>query len=94
MEAGLGLERAHMGIFTELGVLYSKYREAKLMEHIKLFWSRLNIRKMLKACEESAQWEELTFLYLHYDEVRHTATAPSRHGRVPRLADAYASTSA
>merc|ERR1719217_1691667 len=68
MEAGLGLERAHMGIFTELGVLYSKYKEPKLMEHIKLFWSRLNIRKMLKACEESAQWEELTFLYLHYDE--------------------------
>merc|ERR550514_402894 len=68
MEAGLGLERAHMGIFTELGVLYSKYREEKLMEHIKLFWSRLNIRKMLKACEESAQWEEVTFLYMHYDE--------------------------
>merc|ERR1719217_269068 len=68
MEAGLGLERAHMGIFTELGILYSKYRESKLMEHIKLFWSRLNIRKMLKACEECAQWEEVTFLYLHYDE--------------------------
>merc|ERR1719217_65505 len=68
MEAGLGLERAHMGIFTELGVLYSKYRDTKLMEHLKLFWSRLNIRKMLKACEEGAQWEELTFLYLHYDE--------------------------
>merc|ERR1719478_38840 len=68
MEAGLGLERAHMGIFTELGVLYSKYRESKLMEHIKLFWSRLNIRKMLKACEENAHWSELTFLYLHYDE--------------------------
>jgi len=68
MESGLGLERAHMGIFTELGVLYSKYRESKLMEHIKLYWSRLNIRKMLKACEESAQWEEVTFLYLHYDE--------------------------
>merc|ERR1719174_2506917 len=68
MEAGLGLERAHMGIFTELGVLYSKYKEEKLMEHIKLFWSKVNVRKMLKACEESAQWEELTFLYLHYDE--------------------------
>lgn len=68
MEAGLGLERAHMGIFTELGILYSKYKESKLMEHIKLFWSRLNIRKMLKACEDNAQWEELTFLYLHYDE--------------------------
>jgi len=68
MEAGLALERAHMGIFTELGILYSKYKESKLMEHIKLFWSRLNIRKMLKACEDNAQWEELTFLYLHYDE--------------------------
>merc|ERR1719174_2089236 len=68
MEAGLGLERAHMGIFTELGVLYAKYKESKLMEHIKLFWSRLNIRKMLKACEENAHWSELTFLYLHYDE--------------------------
>merc|ERR1719231_173513 len=68
MEAGLGLERAHMGIFTELGVLYAKYKEAKLMEHIKLFWSRLNIRKMLKTCEENGHWSQLTFLYLHYDE--------------------------
>ena len=34
-QAGLGLERAHMGIFTELGVLYSKYKEEKLMEHVK-----------------------------------------------------------
>merc|ERR1719217_1555639 len=49
MEAGLGLERAHMGIFTELGVLYSKYREEKLMEHIKLFSSHaLSILRMLK----------------------------------------------
>ena len=68
MEAGLGLERAHMGIFTELGILYCKYKENKLMEHIKLFWSRLNVRKMIKACEEAAQWECLTFLYVHYDE--------------------------
>merc|ERR1719163_160694 len=56
MEGGLGFERAHMGIFTELGVLYAKYKEAKLMEHIKLFWSRLNIRKMLKTCEENGHW--------------------------------------
>merc|ERR1719261_969876 len=79
MEAGLGLERAHMGIFTELGVLYSKYKEEKLMEHIKLFWSRLNIRKMLKACEENAQWEELTFLYLHYDEFDNAALSMIAH---------------
>merc|ERR1719174_42585 len=79
MEAGLGLERAHMGIFTELGVLYSKYKEPKLMEHIKLFWSRLNIRKMLKACEDSAQWLEVTFLYLHYDEFDSAVTSMIAH---------------
>ena len=26
MESGLGLERAHMGIFTELGMLYAKFK--------------------------------------------------------------------
>lgn len=29
LEAGLSLERAHMGIFTELAILYSKYRPEK-----------------------------------------------------------------
>jgi clathrin heavy chain len=45
MESGIGLERAHMGIFTELGILYARYRcvweRAKelcaLLEHLKLF---------------------------------------------------------
>ncbi|KAJ1437607.1 Tetratricopeptide-like helical domain superfamily [Sesbania bispinosa] len=49
MESGLGLERAHMGIFTELGVLYARYRPEKLMEHIKLFSTRLNIPKLIRA---------------------------------------------
>jgi len=68
MEAGLGLERAHMGMFTELSILYSKYRPAKLMEHLRLFWSRLNIPKVIRACEAAHLWAELVFLYIHYDE--------------------------
>ena len=47
LEQGLGLEGAHAGIFTELGILYSKYLPAKLMEHIKIFCSRMNIPKLL-----------------------------------------------
>lgn len=35
LETGMGLDRAHVGIFTELGILYAKYNPAKLMEHIK-----------------------------------------------------------
>jgi len=79
MEAGLGLERAHMGIYTELGVLYSKYKEDKLTEHIKLFWSKLNKRKILKSCEDNGQWSELTFLYLHFDEFDNAATSMMAH---------------
>lgn len=67
-ESGLGLERAHMGMFTELAILYSKYEPAKTFEHLKLFWSRINIPKVTRAVEEAHQWPELVFLYAHYDE--------------------------
>ena len=46
MEAALGLERAHMGMFTELAILYSKYKPEKMREHLELFWSRVNIPKV------------------------------------------------
>lgn len=116
-----GLERAHMGIFTELGVLYAKYRpvrmveawlcgsmcctpcvcsgcqvvttlatwqpalaasscrlqyrstltqgsfgywcpQERLMEHLKLFSTRLNVPQLIRVCEELELWKELTFL--------------------------------
>ena len=40
------LERAHMGMFTELAILYSKYKPSKMREHLELFWSRVNIPKV------------------------------------------------
>ncbi|CAK7913259.1 clathrin heavy chain [[Candida] anglica] len=67
-ESGLGLERAHMGMFTELAILYSKYSPDKVMEHLKLFWSRINIPKVLTACESAHLYPELIFLYCHYEE--------------------------
>lgn len=50
MEAALGLERAHMGMFTEVAILYSKYKPAKMREHLELFWSRVNIPKVRNDC--------------------------------------------
>ena len=44
-----------MGIFTELGVLYAKYREEKLMEHLKLFATRVNVPKPIRVCDELRQ---------------------------------------
>ncbi|GAA5918516.1 hypothetical protein JCM1841_003276 [Sporobolomyces salmonicolor] len=75
LEAGLGLERAHMGMFTELSILYAKYKPERLMEHLKLFWSRINIPKVLRAAEQAHLWSELVFLYVHYDEFDNAALA-------------------
>lgn len=50
LEAALGLERAHMGMFTELAILYSKYKTVKMREHLELFWSRVNIPKVILFC--------------------------------------------
>ena len=75
LEAGLGLERAHMGMFTELGSALAKYHPDRVMEHIKIFWGRLNIPKMIRACEDAHLWPELVFLYCHYEEFDNAALA-------------------
>lgn len=79
MESGLGLERAHMGIFTELGTLYARYRPEKLMEHLKLFSTRINIPKLIRVCDEQQHWKELTYLYITYDEYDNAATTIMSH---------------
>lgn len=48
LEAALGLEQAHMGMFTELAILYSKFKPQKMPEHLQLFWSRVNIPKVIR----------------------------------------------
>nr|POE51746.1 putative clathrin heavy chain [Quercus suber] len=84
LEAGLGLERAHMGLFTALGVALSKYHPERVMEHLRIFWGRINIPKMINACEIAHLWPELVFLYAHYDEFDNAALA-----MMERAADAW-----
>ncbi|KAH8602632.1 hypothetical protein B0O99DRAFT_697070 [Bisporella sp. PMI_857] len=75
LEQGLGLERSHMGMFTELGIALTKYHPQRTMEHLKLFWGRINIPKVIRACEDANLWPELVFLYCHYDEWDNAALA-------------------
>ncbi|KAG0798102.1 hypothetical protein G6F22_004554 [Rhizopus arrhizus] len=79
LEAGLGLERAHMGMFTELAILYSKYQPDMMMEHLKLYVSRINTPKVIRACTEVHLWRELVFLYVHYDEFDNAVNAMMEH---------------
>jgi clathrin heavy chain len=64
-EQGLGLDDAHIGIFTELGVLYTKHVPAKTMEHCKVFFSKLNVSKVVRACERARLWDPAVYLYMH-----------------------------
>jgi len=68
LEQGTSLDRAHQGIYTQLGILYCKYKEEKLMDHIKLFWTRLNIPRLLASCKENLHWLEAVHLYTHYSQ--------------------------
>ena len=44
-----------MGMFTELSILYARYKPEKLKEHLEQFWSRVNIPKVLRASEQVCQ---------------------------------------
>lgn len=79
LEAALGLERAHMGMFTELAILYSKFKPSKMREHLELFWSRVNIPKVLRAAEQAHLWAELVFLYDKYEEYDNAVVTMMQH---------------
>eukprot|EP00730_Choanoeca_flexa_P006582 TRINITY_DN12179_c0_g1_i1.p1 TRINITY_DN12179_c0_g1~~TRINITY_DN12179_c0_g1_i1.p1 ORF type:complete len:1670 (+),score=638.03 TRINITY_DN12179_c0_g1_i1:88-5097(+) len=79
LEAGLGLERAHMGMFTELAILYGKYLPEKMKEYLEVYWSRVNIPKVLRAAESAHLWPELVFLYDKYDEYDNAVLTMMKH---------------
>lgn len=99
LEQGCALDNAHQGIFTELGVLYSRYRPDALMPHVKANISRINASKMLRACESARAWPEAVFIQVSsedYDSAARTmmdhSPACFEHGRflevVPKVRNA------
>jgi clathrin heavy chain len=81
LDSGLSNERAHVGMFTELGVLYAKYKPEKLTYFVKMNVSggKLNIPKLIRACERHYLWECAVFLYTHYDEFDSAANVMMSH---------------
>jgi clathrin heavy chain len=66
-------------MFTELAILYSKYKPSKMKEHLELFWSRVNIPKVLRAAEQAHLWAELVFLYDKYEEYDNAIITMMKH---------------
>ncbi|CAK75677.1 unnamed protein product (macronuclear) [Paramecium tetraurelia] len=68
LENALGMQRAHVGIFTELAVLYCHYKQKKVMEHCRQYFQKMNILKVLRTCEKMCLWSEAVYLHQHYDQ--------------------------
>ena len=49
------------------------------MEHINLFWSRVNIPTLLQACKDNLHWKETVFLYTHYDQYDNAVDTMIQH---------------
>jgi len=79
LEQGLNLDRVHQGIYTNLGVVYSRYKEDKLMDHIKFFHQRLNMTTLLQECRKSLHWPEVVFLYSHWDQYDNAVDTMIQH---------------
>jgi clathrin heavy chain len=45
-----------MSMFTALAIALSKYHPERLMEHLRIFYARLNIPRVVKAAEEAHLW--------------------------------------
>jgi len=68
MEAGIAREKVGKAVFTQLGILYSKYKEDKAMEHFKTYRKSVNIPMLIDCCKENLQWPEVVFLYSAYEQ--------------------------
>ena len=68
LEQGMSLERSHQGIYTELGILYAKYQPIRLMDHIRTYAQKIQIPKLVRACEQYQMWAETVFLHAQYGQ--------------------------
>merc|ERR1719469_342753 len=89
LDSGLSSERSHVGMYTELAILYAKYKPEKLMDFIKLNTAKLNIPKLIHACERHLHWEHAVFLYTHYDEFDAAANTMMAHSPVAFAHDQF-----
>ena len=70
---------AHMGIYTELGILYARYSPVKLLDHVNLYSKKMNIHKMITICEEYHHWHVLRVLYVNNGDWLAAANAMMAH---------------
>ncbi|KAJ8904773.1 hypothetical protein NDN08_001289 [Rhodosorus marinus] len=79
LDAGLVLERAIPNMFTNLGVLLTKYREERMMDFCKMWWQRANVPRLLRACDDAKLYAEKVYLHTVYKEYDQAAATMIEH---------------
>ncbi|KAA8492928.1 Clathrin heavy chain 1 [Porphyridium purpureum] len=82
LDASLSMERAHQALFTETGVMYTKYRlveEHKVMEFMRMWWQRCSVPKLIRACDAAAAWPEKVYLHIQYNEAENALQCMMEH---------------
>jgi clathrin heavy chain len=68
LEQGINHERSHNGIFTDLAIMYCRYKPEKLKDFIQPYMKKLHIPKLIKVCEQHLMWREAVQLHLAYEQ--------------------------
>lgn len=89
LDSGLNHERAHIGLFTELGVLYTKYREEEVEDYLKMWWKRSHVPRLVSACEQAYLWKEAAYLYFQYNEFDNAARTMIDHAPTAWNSDTF-----
>lgn len=89
LENGLNNERAHVGIYTELGILYAKYKPEKLMEFIRNYTNKINTRKLIDICQSEYLLKEAVYLFISYDEYNLAVDTIIKHSPIAYTPDTF-----
>lgn len=66
-------------MFTNLGVLLTKYREERMMDFCKMWWQRANVPRLLRACDAAKLYAEKVYLHTVYKEYDQAAATMIEH---------------
>eukprot|EP00435_Cladocopium_sp_Y103_P022530 s4281_g5.t1 len=66
-----------------------RYKPKMLMDFIKMNVQKLNIPKLIHACERHYHWEHAVFLYTHYDEYDQAANTMMAHSPIAFAHDQF-----
>eukprot|EP01088_Endostelium_zonatum_P000323 TRINITY_DN10605_c0_g1_i1.p1 TRINITY_DN10605_c0_g1~~TRINITY_DN10605_c0_g1_i1.p1 ORF type:complete len:1777 (+),score=482.95 TRINITY_DN10605_c0_g1_i1:241-5571(+) len=81
LESSLNVQdqKAHMGMFTELAILYSKYRPEKLDSHLRKYAGKYTIPKVRRVTTANHQWKEVAYLDEIYEEYENAINTMISH---------------